>query len=604
MLSYRQRWFKRIVCAALFATLFPASALASVPEKQELQAFVEDFMERKMEEHHVPGAVVSVVQNGEISLLGGYGYANLEKKVSADPHATVFRLGSIAKTVTATAVMQLHESGVLELHEDIKHYIPGLKLSYLGGKPITAHHLMTHTAGFYESIVAVGRDREKQQPLAEAINGFLPSSVRAPGEQIAYSNQGMSLAGYLVEQIARQPYENVVEEQIFKPLAMNRSSFRFTESDPNLAASYSYAKGKYKPLPFSYIHHLPAGALNSTAEDISRYMIAHLQQGRYGNSRIFSEETAGLMHRTHFTSIKNMPGMAYGFYERYQNGLRLIEHDGGIDGYQSYLYLIPSENTGIFIATNSEGGSELREQFITAYLERYYPAVQELQPAANPTPMHELQKIEGYYIPNRAHLKGPLNFAQNLSTVQLEAVSDGVILFGDDRFVETDPYLFRSERGGERIYVDADTNVLALSSIPTMMYERQKSAFYHPLLHIAVLLGLALIYPIQAAVSAAVWLYGVVRRKRYGFNPIATIVSVLFILYFIFIVSIAEVLINDIPWWSYPFLYLPVILLATLLLQLTLRFVRKQKVTRWQYGFASVTAIFVAYLYVWDFYRI
>lgn len=603
-MSYRLRWTKRIVCTAFLATLFPASALASAPEKQELKAFVEDFMERKMEEHHVPGAVVSVVQNGEISLLDGYGYANLEQEVSADPRATVFRLGSIAKTVTATAVMQLHESGALDLHEDIKHYMPELKLSYLGGKPITAHHLLTHTAGLYESIVAVGRDREMQVPLAEAINNFLPSPVRAPGEQIAYSNQGMSLAGYLVEKIALQPYEKVVEERIFKPLAMNRSSFRFNESDPNLATSYSYAEGKYEPLPFSYIHHLPAGALNSTAEDISRFMIAHLQQGRYGNSRLFSEETAGIMHRTQFTIHKDMPGMAYGFYERYQNGLRLIEHDGGIDGFQSYLYLIPSENTGIFIATNSEGGNELREQLITAYLDRYYPAIPEMPLAANPTPVHELHSIEGYYIPNRAHAKGPLNFAQNLSTVQLEAISDGVILFGGDRYVETEPFLFRNERNGERIYVDADNNVLAQSSIPTMLYERQKSALYHPFLQLAVLLGLALIYPIQAAVSAVRGLYGLVRRKRYGFNAVATIVSVLFILYFIFIVSIAELLINDVPWWSYLFLYLPVILLTTLLGQLTLRFVRKQKVTYWQYGFASVTAIFVVYLYVWDFYRI
>ncbi|MDQ0193623.1 serine hydrolase domain-containing protein [Paenibacillus wynnii] len=603
MLNNRFQWVRRSLWIVLICTLFPVSAFASVPEKHELETFTDVFMKRSMQEHHVPGAVVSIVRDGRTTFIKGYGYADLDRQVPADPYKTVFRLGSISKLITATAVMQQYEAGRLDLHEDIKRYIPDLKLSYIDGKPITAHHLLTHTAGFYESIFGVGGDREKQLPLAEAIKNGLPDLVRKPGEQIAYSNQGSSLAGYLVEKVTNQPYEKTVEDSIFKPLHMNHSSFRLQESDPYLAKNYSYAKDNYRLLPYSYIHHAPAGAFNSTAEDMTRFMITHLQQGRYDDTRLFSEQTADLMHRTQFTVNRKMPGMAYGFFERYQNGLRLIEHDGGIDGFVSYLYLIPTEKTGIFISTNSGGGGKLTEQFIGAYLDRFYPMKQTSAPVANPTPVNELRKMEGYYIPNRAQLKGPINFGQNLSASKLKAVEDGIVTFQNDRYVESEPYLFRKENAQDLLYLDVKNGTFTSSSIPTMAYEHQ-SALYYPYFHLAVLLGLALIYPLQIVVSALRWLIGLIRRRRGAFDWLSTIVSMLFIVYFLFVVSIANLLVNEIPSWSYLLLYLPVLLLLVLLARLGISFALKRNVTGPQFAYAAATAIFVIYMYNWGFFSL
>lgn len=598
------RFVRWLLLAALLCSIFPASVSASAPDKQQLETFLDDFMNSKMKEYHVPGAVVSVVQDGKAELMKGYGYANLEQKVPADPYKTIFRVGSISKSVTSTAVMQLYEEGKIDLHKDIKQYIPDLKLSYIDNSPITMHNLLTHTAGFCEYIYSVGRDKDQQVSLEEAIKTRLPGLCRKPGEQIAYSNQGISLAGYLVQKLSGKPFEEVIRERIFKPLQMNHSSFHFQESDPNLARSYSYDKDTYKAAPYTYINHLPAGALNSTAEDMTHYMIAHLQQGQYEGSRILLDKTAGLMHQTQFTMNKNMPGMAYGFYERYQNGLRLIEHDGGIDEFESYMYLLPSEQTGIFISTNSGEGTNVIEQLISAYLDRFYPDNHKLTRAANPATVQELKSIEGYYIPNRAHLQGPFNFGQNLSAVPVKAVEDGVITMKDQRYLEVEPNLFRNESSQELIYVDTEHHTLSLSSIPTMVYERQNSPIYNPTLNIGILLGFALIYPLQVILALILWLAGLLRHKKARFDWPSTLVSVLFIVYFLFAISTSEMFVNGIPSWSYLFLYLPVLLLIALAIRLIVRIVRKQRVTVTQVLFVTATVAFVIYLYSWNFFSV
>ncbi|USB33122.1 serine hydrolase domain-containing protein [Paenibacillus sp. YPG26] len=593
-----------LLLAALLCSVVPASVSASAPDKPELEAFLDEFMNSKMKQYPVPGAVVSVVQGGQTVLMKGYGYANLEQKMAADPHKTIFRVGSISKSVTSTAVMQLVEEGKIDLHKDIKQYAPDLKLSYIDHSPITMHHLLTHTAGFCESIYAVGRDKDQQIPLEEAVKAGLPGLCRKPGEQIAYSNQGMSLAGYLVQKIEGKPFEEVIRDRLFKPLQMNHSSFHFEESDPNLAKSYSYENGNYKAAPYSYIHYLPSGALNSTAEDMTHFMIAHLQEGQYEGSRILSNKAAKLMHETQFTPNKSMPGMAYGFYERNQNGLRLIEHDGGIDGFESYMYLLPSERTGIFISTNSGEGINIIEQLIGAYLDRFYPDSHKVTQAANPTTVQELKSVEGYYVPNRAHLRGPFNFAQNLSAVHVKAVEDGVITMKDQRYLQIEPNLFRNESSQELIYVDREQHTLALSSIPTMIYERQNSPIYHPALNIGILLGLALIYPLQVIVALILGLIGLVRRKRVRIDWFSTLVSVLFIVYFLFVISTQELFVHRIPQWSFLLIYLPVFLVSVLIVRLLTSLVRKRRVTVLQYLFLAATAAFVIYLYSWSFFSI
>lgn len=603
----RKSWVMIIIVCGLVSSMLPVSIQASSSDRRELLEAIDEYMNRAMVEHHVPGAVVSIVEDGEVKSMRGYGYADLERKIKADPNTTVFRLGSLSKSVTATAVMKLHEEGKVDLHKDIKEYDENLPLTYSGSKPVTMHELLTHTSGLCESVFGVGRHKEKQLPLGEAIhNEGFPAICREPGEQVAYSNQGMGLAGYLVEVISGKSYEQFVLDRIFKPLEMTHSAFRFEESDPHLAKSYAYDdnKGVYSQIPYSYINYLPAGGLNSTARDMARFMLAHLEQGEVEGGRILTGDSIELMHRTQFTAHENMPGVAYGFYERIHHDLRLVEHDGGIDGFQSYMYLIPSERTGIFIATNAEGGSEVREGLIQEYLKRAHPDHQKAEPSLHPTALHELQKVEGYYVPNRAKLKGPLNFGQHLSAGKLKAVKDGVITWGGVRFVETESYLFQAEDTGERIYIDAGQQRFALSSIPTMMYERQAGVTLNPLLHIIILLSFALVYPVCLILSALRELLGLIRRRKSSIDGMHIVISVLFIVYYLFILSIGELLVDGIPWWAHLVFRLPILLLLSLAVRIAYRLVRKQKIRASMYWFAGVTAGFAAYLYSWSFFSL
>ncbi|MWC30936.1 serine hydrolase domain-containing protein [Paenibacillus sp. MMS18-CY102] len=599
------KWFRLIACVLLACIVMPGSIQASAPQVSEAEAFIDAFMARKMKEDHIPGAAVAIVRDGKPQVLKGYGYANLEQKIATDPNRTIFRLGSISKTVTATAVMQLQEAGKIDLHADIKPYIPELDLGGGNKQPITAHELLTHTAGFCESVFAVGRDKSKQVTLAEAIRSHMPAFCRQQGEQVAYSNQGMSLAGYLVERVSNRPYEDYVRDNIFKPLKMVSSSFHLVEADPNLAKSYSYSKGEYTAAPYSYIHHLPAGAMNATAVDMAHYMIAHLQLGSFEGSRILSEKTARLMHATQFTVDKRMPGMAYGFFERYQNGLRLIEHDGGIDNFAAYMYLIPSENTGLFIATNASGGTDAAEQLINEYLKRFYPKQHEIEGKGAVPSLEDLMKLQGYYIPNRAHMKGSLNFTQNLSAIHVKAVADGVLMVGNDRYKAIAPnYFYKESDKGQRLFIDTEHRVLARSAIPTMMYERQNSPLYSPLLHLALFLVLALVYPARLFLAAIGWLIRKMRRKPGGFQWLDALVSLAFIGYFVFIASTVELFINAIPWWAGWAMHLPYLFVFAQVAGIGIMLINKRKVAWLQYVFTAASVAYVAYLYAWDFFQI
>lgn len=178
--------------------------------------------------------------------------------------------------------------------------------------------------------------------------------VYPPGQRIRYSDYNTSLVGYIVEKTAGVPFDRYVEENVFRPLGMRRSSFARPwppELAADLAMGYLYA-GRYRPRPAGETMFTPAAGLLTTAEDMGRFMIAHLQAGRFGDRRILAAETAEEMHRRHFAPHPRLAGLTYGFWERVQNGHRALEHMGEGFGFANLLYLMPDANVGFFITTN------------------------------------------------------------------------------------------------------------------------------------------------------------------------------------------------------------------------------------------------------------
>ena len=346
-------------------------------DPDQVKAFVDTFFAEQMQKRHIPGAVFVLVKDGDIMLARGYGYADLEQGTLIDLETTVFRVQSISKLFTATAVMQLVERGQLDLDADVNTYLQDFQLRQTFPEPVTTAQLLTHTAGL--DLVAVGvsaRTLGEQQPLGAYLARTMPERILPSGTIYSYNNHGIALAGYLVEELSGQPFSTYIEENILKPLDMRHSSFVLRpDLLPHMATEYRYRDGTYERVPFDYLNTLPAGGLNATASDMAHFLIAHLQNGRYLDRSILNEDTAQEMHRQHFTAHPGLPGMAYGFHEYFQNGLRLIEHGGTWTGSASEMMLFPEQNVGFFMSytRNDEG---LRDRFTKEFIDAFFPSPQ------------------------------------------------------------------------------------------------------------------------------------------------------------------------------------------------------------------------------------
>jgi CubicO group peptidase (beta-lactamase class C family) len=377
-----------------------ASAQAGLTDPVELGAFIDDVIASEMTTNQFPGAVVTVVKDGQIFFQKGYGYADLEKQTPVDPSITIFRIGSTTKLFTWTAVMQLAEQGKLDLDEDINTYLD-FKIPSTFPQPITLKNLLTHTPGFEEQNDGHFATRaEDMTSLDHYLKKHIPARVFPPGKVAAYSNYGAALAGYIVERVSGVPFNEFVEKNIFAPLGMTRSTLLQplpAALVPDLSNGYHIAQGEYVKAGFEYAVDYPAGSASSTATDMAKFMLAHLQNGQLGVARILSEQTAQQMHSQLFTSDSRLPGMAYGFFESSVNGHRIISHAGDTRFFHSNLWLILDQNTGIFVATNGAGGATIATMLIYQYMDHYYPAAPSSTPARSADFVSRVMPYMGTY---------------------------------------------------------------------------------------------------------------------------------------------------------------------------------------------------------------
>ncbi len=429
-------------------------------ETAELEAFLDELMARYMAEYHIAGAAVSVVKDGEVLLSKGYGYADLGKGIPVDPEKTGFPVGSVTKLFTWTAVMQLAEQGKLDIDTDINEYLD-FRIPDTYPQPITLKHLMSHADGFEERFFEFNvTEADELVPEREWLVSHMPARVRPPGDVAAYSNYGTSLAGYIVARVSGQPYYQYIQEHILDPLGMAHSSVRMPippELKAQTTTGYTFVDDTFQTFPdyMSQLATAPAAALQASATDMARFMIAHLPGNRdIGSSKaIMSEDTLQQMHSTLYTHDPRLLGTAYGFFEFTDNGQRAIGHDGEAHPVNSQLLLLPDQNLGIFVSYNSEGGGELTSQhlgFQRAFFDHYYPppVVEPIQPPA------DFAERAGRFVGSYRLTRSSYTTFEEVNvlmgkTVEISDSGDGALLFatpwGDWRFVEVAPLYFRQE---------------------------------------------------------------------------------------------------------------------------------------------------------------
>jgi CubicO group peptidase (beta-lactamase class C family) len=367
----------------------------------DVETFLDGIVPLQLDREDIAGATVAVVKDGKPLFTKGYGYADVKKKkpVTAE---TLFRPGSVSKLFTWNAVMQLVEQGKLDLGKDVNEYLD-FKIPEAFGQPISLKNILTHTTGFEEQLKDLFTADKRSPNLGNHLKTHIPNRIFAPGTTPAYSNYAAALAGYVVERVSGQPFNDYIHQNIFKPLGMTHSTFA-QPLPPELAPlmSKGYELASDEPKKFETVGAFPAGSLTSSAADMSKFMLAHLQDGRLGGAQILKPETTRLMHSRAFGLDPAANAMAYGFYEESRNGQHIIGHGGDTIYFHSDLHLLTEAGVGFFVSYNSAGRAETdpRLVFWDAFLNRYFPA----PPSNSPTldsAKNDANAVSGNYIISR-----------------------------------------------------------------------------------------------------------------------------------------------------------------------------------------------------------
>jgi CubicO group peptidase (beta-lactamase class C family) len=505
-------------------TVLPIAPLTAPgpTDPAELEAFLDDFFANAMKEYHIAGAAISVVKDGKLFFAKGYGYADVENGIPVDPEQTIFRVGSVGKTLTWTAVMQLAEQGKLDLDADVNTYLD-FRIPDTYPEPITLKHLMTHTSGFEDRLLgSLVSDASDVIPARDWLISHMSARVRPPGEAAGYANYNAMLAGYVVARVAGQPYDQYIQEHIFDPLGMSHSTAR-SEIPPELRAyasvGYTYADGAFQVFP-NYTPQpagVPSGFHRASVTDMARFMIAHLQGGRYSDEdipegRILEESTCRQMHSTLYTPDPRLLGSAYGFANISDNGQWTLGHQGYSPPMNSQLLLLPDQNLGVFVAYNTKEIGELTTQhfgFQRAFFDHYYPAsaADPLQPPADFAA--RAARFVGTYRLNESSETTVEKIAGLLSAVEVRDSGDGALLlptpWGEWRFVEVEPLYFRQVDGPFSMVFREDERGrithLFIDFVP--QYAAVKLDWYEtPSFNMALLLGCILIFLSMVPVAA------------------------------------------------------------------------------------------------------
>jgi len=358
----------------------PAAEGVAVPlTKPDVDGWLDGMMPYALSSGDIAGAVVVVVKDGQVLTERGFGFSDMKSRRPVDPEHTLFRPGSVSKLFTWTALMQQVEAGKLDLDVDINTYLD-FKIPPRNGEPITLRHLMTHTPGFGEAVKGLFvASPDRLVPLGKFLALWTPPRIFPPGQVPAYSNYGACLAGYIVERVSGEPFDDYIDRHIFAPLRMTHSSFRQPLPEAmkaDMASGYLRASGPSRP--YELITGGPAGSLTATGSDMARFMIAHLQDGLFGESRILQAETARKMRAPSPQLNPPLNGMALGFYHEDRNGHQIVGHAGDTEAFHSDLHILPDDGVGLFISMNCLGkdgaAGSVRAALLRGFMDRYFPA--------------------------------------------------------------------------------------------------------------------------------------------------------------------------------------------------------------------------------------
>jgi CubicO group peptidase (beta-lactamase class C family) len=530
----------------------------------DLEPWLDGYFPNALNAGDVAGGVVAVVKDGQVLFEKGYGFADFDKRTPVDPKTTLFRWGSVSKLFTWTAVMQLVEQGKIDLDTDVNQYLD-FKIPVREGKAITMRNIMTHTAGFEERLKGITWDAvDGDLSLDRYLKEYIPVRIYAPGATPAYSNFAAALAGYIVARVSGVSFDDYVDKYLLEPLEMRNSTFRQPLPEGFKAhVSNGYQAASMEPKAFELVGPAPAGSLSAPGEDMTHFMIAHLQNGRYGSGQILKQETAEQMHTSALTILPRMDRMLLGFYEDNYNGHRVIAHGGDTQWFHSDLHLYLVDGIGLLASVNSLGKGGAAHEILTTlfhdFTDRYLPGPTLDGKVDEKTAAEHARMIAGRY---RVSRRVDSNFVSLLYATQQTTVDDngdGTISVSSEtspsgmplRWREIEPFVWREEHAKTLLSAGAEGGQVVRfgygDSAAIEVYDRtpweKSSGWWVPATSAAVMVLMlsVLAWPISALVRrryrVAYPLSGVNARAHRWVRIAALSSSLVFIAWFVLLVA-------------------------------------------------------------------
>jgi len=407
-------WIAIVLVAAVLA------GCASMPKKPEniapgdygsTKEYISRLIEREMKKNDVTGLSIALVDDQRVIWAEGFGFADDANNIPATPE-TIYRVGSISKLFTATAVMQLAEQGKLDIDQPLQTYLPefSIKSRFRDGGPITPRTIMTHHSGLPSELLK-GMWTRNPEPFENAVNALRDEYVAYPPNYVfSYSNLAVTLLGHALEKVAARDFASHMETAVLQPLGMAQSKFS-PAPDSSLLGAKAYRKGQEaEEFPLSLV---PAGGLNTSVIDLSRFMRMILAGGRAGERQIIRPETLAEMLRPQNSAVPLdldfrvglawMLGGLGGIDIR--NAGPVAHHSGATLNHHSQLILLPEQKLGVVVLSNSATAGPVVNRIATEALKLALEArsgikqpVQVVQPTGEGSlPREELQAYEGRY---------------------------------------------------------------------------------------------------------------------------------------------------------------------------------------------------------------
>jgi CubicO group peptidase (beta-lactamase class C family) len=382
----RRGFVARAGCGAMSVALGARTLQAQAPGTE-----LDSFIEAEMQTQKIPGLTACIVKSGKIAWSKGYGWSDIKRHIAMNPESTIQNIGSISKTVTATAAMQLWEKGKFDLDDDIDDYLPfPVRNPSHPNKLISFRSLLTHRSSIADS-PAYGSSYACGDPptdLATWIKDYFTVGGRyyvkdknfhpwKPGEKHQYSNVGFGLLGFLVERLSGESFDTFTKKRIFDPLGMKVSAWKLS-GIPRGAHAVPYlpvingqinedveackkfgllggdvegdaSKGAYQPICLYSYPNYPDGALRTSVNQLARFLIAYINQGVYGGVRILEADTVRLMlTRQHTTP--GYQGLCWVTLPR--EGRPHWFHNGSDPGIRTNMSFRPSDGVGAIVFIN------------------------------------------------------------------------------------------------------------------------------------------------------------------------------------------------------------------------------------------------------------